>query len=195
MLEDTADIPTLNEPVYDPASGFNVARDYYYHHGHTWARVEYGGRIRVGIDDFAMRMLGPQDEIKLPKLGDRIDQNRPQATLRRSDHEADTLSPVDGKVVAVNSKITTQAKIANSSPYNHGWLMVLQPTNMRKNLKNLLFGIESLAWMEDEAAHLTTLLSEETDYRLAATGGEAIKDIFGAVPHIGWDRLVKTFLS
>jgi hypothetical protein len=65
---------------------------------------------------------------------------------------------------------------------------------LRKNLKNLLFGIESLAWMEDEAALLTTLLSEETDYRLAATGGEAIKDIFGAVPHIGWDRLVKTFL-
>jgi glycine cleavage system H lipoate-binding protein len=194
MLEDTAHIPALNEPAYDPASGFNVAREYYYHHGHTWARVEYGGRIRVGVDDFAMRMLGPQDEIKLPKLGDTLDQNRPQATLRRSGNEADALSPVDGKVVAVNSKITAQAEIANQSPYNQGWLMVLQPSNMRKNLKNLLFGVESLAWMDDEAAKLATLLSEETDYQLAATGGEAIGDIFGAVPQVGWNRLVKTFL-
>lgn len=194
MLEDTAEIPRLNDPTYDPVSGFNVARDYYYHHGHTWARVEYGGRIRVGIDDFASRMLGPQDEIKLPKLGDTLDQNRPQATLRRDDHEADALSPVDGKVLAVNSKVTSRAGIANQSPYADGWLMVLQPTNLRKNLKNLLFGIESLAWMDDEAARLSALLSDETDYQLAATGGEAINDIYSAVPTIGWDRLVKEFL-
>lgn len=72
--------------------------------------------------------------------------------------------------------------------------MVIQPTNMRKNLKNLLFGTESLAWMEDESARLTALLSDETDYQLAATGGEAIHDIFGAIPNIGWDRLVREFL-
>ncbi len=195
MLEDTSVIPSLNEPAYDPASGFDVAREYYYHHGHTWARIEYGGRIRVGIDDFAMRMLGPQDEIKLPRIGDTLDQNRPQATLRREDHEADTLSPMDGTVLAVNSKITARARLANQSPYTEGWLMVLQPTNMRKNLKNLLFGIESLAWMEEEAGRLAAMLSEETDYQLAATGGEAIRDIYGAVPNVGWDRLVREFLA
>jgi hypothetical protein len=72
--------------------------------------------------------------------------------------------------------------------------MVLQPANLRKNLKNLLFGTESLAWMDDEANRLAALLSEETDYKLAATGGEAVSDIFGAVPNIGWDRLVNEFL-
>jgi hypothetical protein len=29
---------------------------------------------------------------------------------------------------------------------------------------------------------------------MAATGGEAIGDIFGTVPDIGWDRLVREFL-
>jgi hypothetical protein len=72
--------------------------------------------------------------------------------------------------------------------------MVLQPTNLRKSLKNLLFGTESLAWMDDEANRLAAMLGEETDYQLAATGGEAIGDIFGAVPNIGWDRLVNEFL-
>ena len=141
-----------------------------------------------------MRMLGPQDEIKLPKLGVTIDQNRPHATLRRESHEADTLSPVDGKVLAVNSKLSARARIANQSPYAEGWMMVVQPTNLRKNLKNLLFGTETLAWMEDESSRLTSLLSDETEYQLAATGGEAINDIFGAVPEIGWDRLVREFL-
>lgn len=194
MLEDTAGAEGLHSPSYESASGFSLARDYYYHHGHTWARVEYGGRVRIGVDDFALRMLGPQDEIKLPKLGDSVSQNEPHALLLRGQNEAHTLSPVDGQVVAVNRKVAVKAQTANDSPYLDGWLMVIQPTNLRRNLKNLLFGIESEAWMDDEATRLTTMLSETTGYRLAATGGEVVRDIYGSVPGMDWNRLVREFL-
>jgi glycine cleavage system H lipoate-binding protein len=195
MIEDSGYMPGSKQPVCDQASGFNVPRDHYFHFGHTWARVEYGGRVRVGVDDFALRLLGPQDEIKLPRLGKMVFQGQHQATLKRDQHEAATLSPVDGKVVAVNYKIKKKAQMANDSPYYSGWLMVIEPTDLRNNLKNLFFGTESLAWMDDEATRLNTLLSEETGYQMAATGGEAIKDIYGMVPGIGWDRLVEEFLG
>jgi hypothetical protein len=68
------------------------------------------------------------------------------------------------------------------------------PTNLRRNLKNLLFGTESLAWMDDESQRLTSLLSDTAGHRLAATGGEAISDIYGSVPNADWDRLVSEFL-
>ncbi len=195
MIEDGAMMPALTPPQCDHASGFSVARDHYYHIGHTWARVEYGGRVRVGIDDFAMRLLGPQDKIKLPRLGAAVEQNRPQATLVRGNNEAQTKSPLDGTVVAINPNIAGNAECANDSPYAEGWLMVIEPKNLRKSLKNLLYGVESLAWTDDEVGRLTTLLDEEGDYRMAATGGEAVKDIYGAVPEIGWDRLVDAFLK
>lgn len=195
MIEDGAMMPTLTPPQCDHASGFSVARDHYYHFGHTWARVEYGGRVRVGIDDFAMKLLGPQDEIKLPRLGAAVEQNRPQATLVRGQNQAETKSPLDGKVIAVNQKISGNAERANASPFAEGWLMVIEPRNLRKNLKNLLYGVESLAWTDDEAGRLTSLLDEEGGYRMAATGGEAVSDIYGAVPEIGWDRLVDAFLQ
>jgi hypothetical protein len=101
---------------------------------------------------------------------------------------------MDGKVLAVNPKIGTTPEAANHDPYGDGWLMVIQPTNLRKNLKNLLYGEESLAWMDDESTRLATLLSEESGYRLAATGGEIVRDIFGSVPHANWNRLVSAFL-
>ena len=140
MLEDTAVSTRLNAPVCDSAAGFDVARDHYYHHGHTWARVEYGGRVRVGVDDFTARLLGPQEAVQLPGLGEKVEQGAPQATLVRSTHRAKVMSPVDGKVLAVNPKVTRQADLANKDPYGDGWLMVIQPTNLRQNLKNLLFG-------------------------------------------------------
>lgn len=195
MIEDTSFLPNLKVAHCDKTSGFDVARDHYYHYGHTWARVEYGGRVRVGIDDFAHRLLGKQDSIELPRLGDTVGQNRTQAVIRRSNKEAETLSPIDGKVVALNQKIIDHAGMANDAPYDDGWLMVIQPTSLRKNLKNLFFGDESLSWIDDEAGRLTTLLEDSAGYRMAATGGEAIKDIFAAVPEIGWDRLVEEFLG
>jgi glycine cleavage system H lipoate-binding protein len=194
MLEDTS-IMQLSPPVCRNASGFEVARDYYYHHGHTWARVEYGGRVRVGLDDFASRLLGPLDDIGLPGLGDLFQQSRPQVRLSRGPHQATALSPVDGKVVAVNPKIGRHPAGAHQAPYVDGWFMIIQPTRLRENLKNLFFGAESLAWIDDEASRLTGLIRESADFRLAATGGRVVRDIFGTVPHAEWNRLVEAFLA
>jgi len=198
MIEDTSYMPNLKPPGIDATSGFTVARDHYYHYGHSWARVEYGGRVRIGIDDFALRLFGPQDEIEIPGLGSTVGQNHPQAVLKRDGKKASTLSPVDGKVVAVNHKILNKAAVANEDPYGEGWLMVIQPTSLRNNLKNLFFGTESLAWIDDEFSRLRTILGdamgEDTQYKMAATGGDALTDIYGDIPEIEWDRLVEGFL-
>jgi glycine cleavage system H lipoate-binding protein len=172
MIEDSGILPAPSAPAYDSVSGFSVARDYYYLRGHTWARVEYGGRVRVGLDDFALRVFGPQDRITLPKLGSSVGQNQPGAVLQRKGREAASASPLDGKVVALNPEIGRRAETANAAPYTDGWLMVIQPTNLRKNLKNLLFGEESLAWVDHEANRLSRMVSDTAGYAMAAAGGE-----------------------
>ena len=195
MLEDTAEAAVLAPPSCENVSGFTLARDYYYHHGHTWARVEYGGRVRIGMDDFALRLLGPQDAIELPELGTDIHQGEPHARVSRGPGRAETLSPIDGKVLAVNHRASAAAAQINDSPYAAGWLMVVQPSNLRPNLKNLLYGKESASWYEDEADRLNQMIGGTSDYRLAATGGEAIRDIYGCVPGLDWERLVREFLG
>ncbi|MFH0788132.1 MAG: glycine cleavage system protein H [Pseudomonadota bacterium] len=179
---------------FDLVAGFAMPKNYYFHRGHTWARVEYGGRIRVGVDDFALRLLGSVEEFALPELGQAICQDRPELGLRRGNKEAQILSPVKGVVVAVNPKIKKAAAVANRSPYDLGWLMVVAPNRLTPNLRNLFFGNDSLNWMEKEAGRLTALVTEETGFKLAATGGRVMEDIYGHLPNLGWDRLVHEFL-
>ncbi len=105
------------------------------------------------------------------------------------------MSPVDGVVVATNHNILKRATTANDAPYAEGWLMVIQPKTLRNNLKNLFFDSEGLTWIDDEASRLNGLLSGAAGYPMMPTGGEAIKDICGTVPEIGWDRLVDEFLK
>jgi len=174
-------------------NGFSVARNYYYHSGHSWARVEYGGRVRVGLDDFASRVFAPAG-FKLPGLGAAVGQGDPGFGLLRGDLTAECLSPVEGVVVAVNPKARGNGAPRTDMPYDDGWLMVIEPVRLRNSLGNLFFEEESLAWMEEESGRLTSMVAEETGHELAATGGRAVADIYGQVPELGWDRLRDSFL-
>jgi hypothetical protein len=41
--------------------GVDIPQGYYLHPGHTWLKLEEDGEVRVGLDDFARRVLGPMD--------------------------------------------------------------------------------------------------------------------------------------
>lgn len=194
MIEESALCDPLARTGETLVSGFSVARNYYYHSGHTWARVEYGGRVRVGLDDFASRLFGPLNTFKLPGLGATVGQNEPGFGLVRDRHTAECLSPIEGVVVAVNPKATVSPASQLNSPYDEGWLLVIEPVRLRSNLGNLFFEEESLAWMDEEAGRLTSMIAEETGHQLAATGGRAIPDIYGQLPELGWERLKQSFL-
>ena len=164
--------PGPGRTLHGNASGYDMARNYYYHKGHSWARIEYGGMVRMGIDDFALRLLGHQDEIDAPAPGSTLQQGKPAVVLRRSGREAVINSPVDGVVVAVNHNIVDKASMANDAPYEDGWLMVIQPSNLQANLSNLLFDSEGLSWIDDEAMNLNAVLAVESKLSLVAPDAE-----------------------
>jgi hypothetical protein len=114
--------------------------------------------------------------------------------LRRGDNQAKVQSPLKGVVVAVNPEIKHQAALANEHPYGAGWLCMVQPTRLAGDLHNLLYGQEAETWLISEAGRLMDLVAGQSGYRLAATGGRMVGDIYGEVPGLEWNRLVEQFL-
>lgn len=178
-------------------AGFQVADNYYYHRGHSWARIEHGGFVRLGLDDFALRLLGRPTQIQLPKLGSHLEQTTPGWTLQREAHSARMLAPMNGVVVATNHKVLQHAELAKQDPYGQGWLVVVEPHALKQNLRDLLFDQEVAGWLQAEADKLATMAMKGYGMSLAATGGEMVDDIFGNLPDPSpatWDRLVHEFL-
>ena len=172
--------------------GFQVAEDVYYHEGHTWAKPEYGGQIRVGLDDFARKMLGKLGSIDLPDIGHEVKQGAAGFDVRRNNEVARVLSPVDGIVSRVNDRIVDNPDLINESPYEEGWLFIIEPTKMRKNLKGLYFGEEAEKFMGEEAGNLWEMADEE--FKMAADGGASVDDVFEAIGGKSWKDFVKSFL-
>ncbi|HDM10358.1 MAG: glycine cleavage system protein H [Deltaproteobacteria bacterium] len=174
--------------------GFDVPMGYYFHNGHTWARIESGGYIRVGMDDFALKLLGKADAFDLPLLGKELDQGIPGWGLKRGNNSADVLSPVDGVIVEVNSDVKEKTGVTNGDPYGEGWLFVLRHPNLKKAMKNLMDDTRGIQWMANEVAKLEGMI-EEVAGPLAADGGHLSEDIFGNLPDLGWGNLTRTFLK
>jgi len=195
MLDDMVQVDhtLFGPPQYLNAHGYRVPRDYYIHRGHGWARIEYGGRIRVGLDDFGNRLVGRADGFRLPSLGTRFKSGEESFILQRETHEAGVKVPLAGVVTAVNHKLLDYPGVANASPYSDGWAFLVEPTELRSDLKDLAFGIESVRFIEKEAERLLAMITDDPVAALA-TGGEPITDVYGAFKELGWNNLVKGFL-
>jgi glycine cleavage system H lipoate-binding protein len=175
-------------------NGFHVEEGYHYHSGHCWAQFEQGGWIRVGFDDFLARVFGEFHFLDLPRLGASLEQNGVGFKFGRDRKTAEVLSPASGKIVTINHKVIKDPSIAHDAPYDQGWLFILEPSRAKGNLKKLFHGEACLRWMDEESRKLAGLMGQEYE-KLAATGGEMIKDLYGHFPEIGWETLTKNFLG
>ena len=190
---DEMDMALLDEtPAVKIVSGFRLAEGYYYHMGHTWARFEHGGRVRVGFDDFLGKVFA-SDYVELPPPGAALKQNQVAWAVGRGDDRAAVLSPVTGTVLALNHKACEHPDISHVDPYHTGWLLMLEPDMPKRNLKGLYFGKESQAWLDRESQTLMDMLGPEYS-GLAATGGEVVADLPSKFPHLDWTNLADAFL-
>jgi len=138
---------------------FRLADEFYYHQGHSWVNPDKDGSAQIGIDDFAQKLMGKPTEIKLPAVGTLLQQGEKGMQIRIGEKNIDFLSPVDGKVVAVNDKVLHSPELINQDPYEQGWLLKVQSSKLKTNLKNLLRGRIARAWIEDTVNTLSTRIS------------------------------------
>lgn len=172
--------------------GIKIPHGYYFHKGHTWLKVEEGSDVRIGLDDFALRMLGPLDRIGAPLIGKTIEQNSADIVLSRGLKKAKIRSPISGVVTAVNANVRRDGRIANQAPYTDGWILRAHSKNLRKDLQNLMIGSETRDFFKEEIDRLYRVIEDVSP--LAADGGYLGDDIYGKMAQVGWRRLVKLFL-
>jgi glycine cleavage system H lipoate-binding protein len=173
--------------------GFKIPHGFYLHAGHTWVKIEEGSTARVGLDDFALRLLGPLDQIQAPLMGKQLEQDRADICLNREGNEAKLLSPVSGVVTDINPVMREHGNRGSEDPYSEGWILRLHCANLRQELKNLMIGDQAGKFIDQEVDRLYEVI-EETSGPLAADGGYLSDDIFGHLPQLGWQNLTRLFL-
>ncbi|MBC8182722.1 glycine cleavage system protein GcvH [candidate division KSB1 bacterium] len=92
---------------------------------HEWVLVE-DNVATIGITDYAQGELGDIVFVELPSVDDEIKQADPFGTIEAVKAVSDLFSPVSGKIVGVNEMLEDQPEIINASPYDEGWMIKVE---------------------------------------------------------------------
>ena len=90
----------------------------------TWQgkTVCTGGRVRVGVTDFAQQSLGDVVQVTLPDLGETIKAGQACGDIESVKSVNDLVAPVAGTVRARNDDLAATPELVNTDPYGQGWM-------------------------------------------------------------------------
>jgi glycine cleavage system H lipoate-binding protein len=172
------------------AAGFKLAPGVSYHAGHTWAAKETRNIVRVGLDDFAVQLLGNFDQLDLPARGRWLRQGEKGWTVVRGNHQFGMLSPIEGEVVDVNQEVLDDPSVIQRDPYGVGWLVAVNSPAADSNLKNLLHGKLAQQWLEGSVEAFRSHVSPSAGVHLQ-DGGHAIPDLLSMLPEESWEKVAR----
>ncbi len=132
--------------------GYELPDDLYYTDEHAWVRVE-GGRVRVGLDDFAQKLAGEISFVKVPRVGRRFQRGKILFSVQSGKWAGKLRTPVQGTVMEANEALVFEPDLINRDCYGQGWIAVIEPEDLQADLAELIPGGErAAAWLREEIA-------------------------------------------
>jgi len=125
-----------------------VAEGLYYSTNHVWVRVE-DGKTRIGITDYAQKQMREIVFVELPSIGDDLEINEPFGTAESVKAVTDLIAPLSGVIEEINEEVESAPELLNEDPYGEGWLLVLAPIDLEKELEELMDFENAVEWHKE----------------------------------------------
>lgn len=126
------------------ASEREIPEGFYYSREHEWVKLE-GKLARVGVTEYAQSKLGDVVYVELPEIGRLVKQVAEPKSREMEIGAAESIkavsavySPLSGAIREVNTALQERPELVNTSPYEKGWICVLEPNALETELKQLM---------------------------------------------------------
>jgi glycine cleavage system H protein len=114
-----------------------IQPNFKYANSDEWVAVE-GKIATLGVSDYAQDQLSDVVFVEVSvNIGEMIKKNATVATVESVKAAADVVSPVSGKVIAVNEALSTTPEQVNSDPFGAAWLLKVELSDPAE-LENLM---------------------------------------------------------
>lgn len=173
----------------------------YVHPGHTWMKILNQNQVKIGIDDIAATTLGSIDEIILPLPGEKITRGASCGQIIQYEHIFSIVSPLSGRVMAVNKNLSSFPNKLILDPLNKGWAIVIKPENLEQDLTYCRSGDALYSWYLKEFKWFECNLAKsfQSECNTAGItlndGGEISRNLRNHLPKENYRRLIVSLLG
>ncbi len=118
--------------------------------GHCWVSLAEDGTARIGIDDFAKKLLGSVDTIDFPNVGMNVKAGEPLFSVNQSHRRAQFYAPLSGKVVKINEDLGKDCAMLEEMSYGDNWICIIDGDDLDAELPHLKIGKSAVALFQED---------------------------------------------
>lgn len=127
------------------------AEGYLFNENDCWVRA-IGDRARVGVSDFVQQNMTDITYFEPTRVGAVVEQFDEVGSLESGKSMMDVLSPVSGRVTAVNTELVDSPELINEDPYGRGWIVEMELRDFDSDKALLLDAVSYSKTIEVKAA-------------------------------------------
>ena len=130
---------------------FRVATDRLYTAQGVWIKPEPASmRVRIGLADYLQQHNGDVAFANVKPVGSKLAAGEQFAEIETIKAMVDLHAPVSGTVVEANAALNAGPEAINQSPYEAGWLAVIEPAAWEAERSKLLDAAAYFAVMQGQ---------------------------------------------
>lgn len=117
---------------------FRVPKEgFYFNENDCWAYIS-DNIARVGVTDFVQQSLSDIMFFTPPSVGSEVEQFGELGTVESGKAVFEVVSPVSGKIIAVNDELDATPELINKNPYEKGWIADIELSDFESDKELLL---------------------------------------------------------
>jgi CheY-like chemotaxis protein len=197
MLKPKVHITHLENAGGSSTPEFQIPGGVFISEGHCWANINEEGAVKVGIDDFAKKIIGKIDSIEFPNIGMLVKKGQPLFTVKQRNRTITFKSPVSGKVKELNKPLINDMESLDYTPYDRNWVCLVDADDLDIEIPQLKIGKAAVSFYEEDIEHLKDLkkkikTSKESD---TETNGRLYIGEMENLDDISWKRYSEEFFE
>ena len=137
----------------------SIPKGIYFDKTHTWAFMEKNGMVKIGMDDFLLHITGSVNKLNLKNSGDSVQKGETLLSINQNGKQLTIYSPISGTVKFQNDLLIKDPSLVNTSPFNEGWLYMIEPSNWLRENQFMFMADKYMEWLKFEFSRVKDFLA------------------------------------
>ena len=117
---------------------FRVPKEgFLFNENDSWVYIS-GNKARVGVTDYVQQSLSDIMFFTPPTVGSEVEQFGELGTVESGKAVFEVVSPVSGRITAVNEELSAAPELINQNPYEKGWIAEMELSDLESDKELLL---------------------------------------------------------
>lgn len=193
QLKPRVHITHLTDSQLFQSREFTIPGGVFISEGHCWACIEQDGTVKIGIDDFAKKLIGEIDDIEFPNLGMTVKKGQPLFTIKQGQRLIPFNSPVSGQIAKINSELPENIDVLDITPYEKNWFCVIDADDLDNELQELKIGKSAVNLYQSDLDKCTKFKEKYTKGSKSEFDDDLCLGQFEKLEDSSWEKVVTEF--